>query len=209
MRRPIGIRLAACILSAVVFLSVDYSLRAEPSDDSALRALVPDIQREDIDRDQLLDNLLARLSMTTNPRTATILESAIWAFWLRSESPTIEVLMKQSARAMKDGAHDAALTILDTVIELAPDYAEAWNRRATVYFLEGRYRRSLADLERVLDLEPRHFGALTALGMVRRQMGDRAGAIEAFERALEIAPLLENARRALRAIRPEREGQDI
>jgi len=89
------------------------------------------------------------------------------------------------------------------VITVHPDYAEAWNKRATVYFLLGRYNDSLKDIDKVLELEPRHFGALSGRGMIKRQQGDLAAARAAFEEALSYNPHMESVKRALEEIESE------
>ncbi len=165
-------------------------------------------ERKRIDA-RLLDNLMARLQRSTSQRQAKAIEQTILQLWLRVYSPSVEVLMKQAIRAMNDEKYAPALTLLDTVIELKPDYAEAWNKRATAYFYERDYERSLADIEEVLQLEPRHFGALTGRGLVERARGKKKEALNAFREALEIHPFLEGAKSGVKALAKEVEGERI
>jgi tetratricopeptide (TPR) repeat protein len=122
---------------------------------------------------------------------------------MTSDSPTADALLAQAMKASAANETGAALSILDKVIEVHPNYAEAWNKRATVYFLIGRYNDSIKDIEKVLELEPRHFGALSGLGMIKRQQHDLAGARAAFEEALSYNPHMEGAKRALEEIESE------
>ena len=158
---------------------------------------------------RLLDNLMARLNRSTSETQAKAIEQTIWQLWLRVYSPSVEVLMKQAMRAMKDKQYAPALSLLDTVIELAPDYAEGWNQRATVHFHERDYERSLADIEQVLEIEPRHFGALTGRGLVQRELNKKKEALEAFREALEIHPFLNGAKSAIKGLKKEVEGERI
>ncbi|WP_205042000.1 tetratricopeptide repeat protein [Rhodoligotrophos defluvii] len=159
-------------------------------------------------RADLLDSLFARLHNAQNETSAAVLQEAVAELWSRSGSPTVDVLVKQADQASRKRQFQTALTILDTVVEIAPEFPEAWNKRATVLFLQGDRERALADLERVLELEPRHFGALTALGVVLRAQGDKKEALEAFKRALEINPHLDEAKKAVEQLEREA-GQPI
>ncbi|MGE3876226.1 MAG: tetratricopeptide repeat protein [Parvibaculaceae bacterium] len=151
-------------------------------------------------RAEQLDKLFARLIKSDDPSDAQKLEQSIWSLWMTSDSPTADALLAQAMKASAANETGAALSILDNVIEVHPDYAEAWNKRATVYFLIGRYNDSLADIDKVLELEPRHFGALSGRGMIKRQQGDLAAARAAFEEALGFNPHMEGAKRALEDI---------
>ncbi len=165
-------------------------------------------ERKRIDA-RLLDNLIARLHASTSERQAKAIETTVLQLWLRNYSPSVEVLMKQAITALNDEAHPAALTLLDTVIEIAPDYAEAWNKRATVHYFSQDYERSLADIKQVLELEPRHFGALAGRALVHQAMGDKKAALQSFREAVEIHPFLEGAKSAVKALQKEVEGERI
>jgi tetratricopeptide (TPR) repeat protein len=151
-------------------------------------------------RSEQLDKLFARLVRSTNGAEAQRIEQSIWSLWMTSDSPTADALLAQAMKASAANETATALSILDNVIEVHPDYAEAWNKRATVYFLIGRYNDSLKDIEKVLELEPRHFGALSGRGMIKRQQGDLAAARAAFEEALSFNPHMEGVKRALEEI---------
>lgn len=137
-----------------------------------------------------LDRLFAELRKANSPDEAERSEQAIWRLWMASDSPTAEVLLVQGTRAMENKDYAASHAVFDRLVVAHPGYVEAWNKRATLYFLEGRFAESIADIEKVLDLEPRHFGALAGLGMIRRAQGDRAGALRAFKDALAVNPMM-------------------
>jgi tetratricopeptide (TPR) repeat protein len=145
-------------------------------------------------KEELLDRLFGRLRAAANQAEADVIEKSIWQLWMRSDSPTAELLLQQAMKAMNAKRYDKALDILDAVIDSTPKFSEALNKRATVYYLVGRLDQSLADIDRVLEQEPRHFGALAGLGMIRRDRGDDRGALEAFRQALAINPFLPRVR---------------
>jgi tetratricopeptide (TPR) repeat protein len=153
----------------------------------------------------LLDRLFGQLHAAKDEASAKMIEDAIWKLWSRSGSPTADVLIVQAVRAMEAGQRQTALRILDTIIDDQPTFAEAWNKRATLFYMMGDYDRSLADIAHVLELEPRHFGALTGLGTILNDRGKKAEALKAFRRALSIHPFLEGAKKALQQIEPETE----
>jgi tetratricopeptide (TPR) repeat protein len=95
------------------------------------------------------------------------------------------------------------------VVKLRPDYIEAWNRRATLYYLRNDYAHSLEDIEQVLIREPRHFGALAGLGMIMQDIGDEKRALDAFRKALAINPHLEKVPDLVKSLTEKVEGRDI
>jgi tetratricopeptide (TPR) repeat protein len=160
-------------------------------------------------REAKLDALFATLKIAPNVNAARKAESEIIALWLQSGSDTIDLLMTWSGQAIEQKEYSRALDLLDRVVTLQPDYAEGWNKRATVYYLTDRYSQSIADIERVLVIEPRHFGALSGLGSIFREIGDKKRAIEAYDQALELDPYLENVRKALEELGKDSGGTDI
>lgn len=145
-----------------------------------------------------LDTLFAHLHQPGIPPEPV--EAKIWALWSASDSPTAEVLLTQAQRAIDAGAPAEALSILDRMIVAYPDFAEAWNKRATLYFMMKRYDKSLADIGKVLDLEPRHFGALAGKGMILERQKKYSEARAAFEEALAVNPNLEQVKEALKSL---------
>ena len=151
-------------------------------------------------RGDRLDVLFARLHKAGSEDEAKAAESDIWSLWATSDSPTADVLLQQATRAMNDGAFDASRGILDRLIGAFPDYAEAWNKRATLNFTVGKYDESLADIDKVLALEPRHFGALSGRGLILRHQKKYGEAIDAFNEALAINPNMPSIKDAVKAL---------
>lgn len=113
-------------------------------------------------------------------------------------------------KAAVDGEkYDLAIRLLNAIIEIKPNYVEAWNRRATVFFLKKDYANALADLAKVLTLEPRHFGALTGLGAIMQDLGDDKHALIAFRAALAIDPHLQGVPDKVKTLVVKVDGQDI
>ena len=149
-------------------------------------------------RAEQLDILFASLRKP-GVRSDTV-EQKIWSLWAASDSPTAEVLLQQAVRAVEGRAPAEALSILDRLVGAYPDYAEAWNKRATLYFMMKRDDQALKDIEKVLDLEPRHFGALAGKGVILVRQKKYSAAREAYERALAVNPTLEQVKDALKAL---------
>ena len=100
-------------------------------------------------------------------------------------------------------------SLLDAIVELKPDYVEAWNRRATIYFMKKDYGRALADIRQVLAREPRHFGALSGLGLIMQELGDEKHALEVYRKALAVHPYLERIPDIVKSLTEKVEGRDI
>jgi tetratricopeptide (TPR) repeat protein len=115
-------------------------------------------------------------------------EQGLWLLWTRSGDPAIDELMAQATEAMQSGRHAEAIKILDQVVKKKPDFAEGWNRRATVHYLAGDLQKSIADCDQVLKRNPGHFGALSGLGQIYLQLEDEEAALKWFRRALEVNP---------------------
>ena len=147
-----------------------------------------------------LDQLFARLHRAKSSDAAQGPEHDIWALWMTSDSATADALLGQAARAMNDGAYEPSRRILDTMVQTYPTYAEAWNKRATLNFMEERLDESLADIEHVLALEPRHFGALSGKGLVLRKQKKYSEALAAFQDALAINPNMATIKDAIKAL---------
>jgi tetratricopeptide (TPR) repeat protein len=156
-----------------------------------------------------LDTLFAALKIAPDAESAKAIEERIWALWMVSGSDTCNVLMGRVKAATDDKDYALAIRLLDAIVELKPDYTEAWNRRATLYFLEKDYGHALADLREVLVREPRHFGALSGLGLILQEFGDDKHALEAYRKALAINPHLEHIDEAVKTLSEKVEGRDI
>jgi tetratricopeptide (TPR) repeat protein len=161
------------------------------------------------DRTRGLDFLFGALKAAPDEASAKHVEARIWALLMQTSSDTAALLMSRAKAAMDAKQADVALKLLDAVIKLRPDYVEAWNRRATLYYLQNDYSRSLADIEQVLSREPRHFGALAGLGMIMQDIGDERRALDAFRKALAVNPHLERVPELVKALTEKVEGRDI
>jgi tetratricopeptide (TPR) repeat protein len=163
----------------------------------------------DADRTRGLDFLFGALKAAPDEASAKHVEGRIWALWMQTPSDTAALLMSRAKAAMDAKQADVALKLLDSVIKLRPEYVEAWNRRATIYYLQNDFARSLADIEQVLLREPRHFGALAGLGMIMQDLGDERRALDAFRKALAINPHLERVPELVKTLTEKVEGRDI
>jgi tetratricopeptide (TPR) repeat protein len=156
-----------------------------------------------------LDFLFGALKVAPDAESAKAVEARIWAMWTATTSDTAALLMARAKVAMDGKDTDVALKLLDAVIKLRPDYVEAWNRRATLYYLQNDYAHSMQDIQQVLIREPRHFGALAGLGMILQETGDEKHALDAFRRALAINPYLEKVPDMVKTLTEKVEGRDI
>jgi tetratricopeptide (TPR) repeat protein len=162
-----------------------------------------------VDRTKNLDFLFGALKAAPDDVSAKHVEARIWAIWLQTPSDTAALLMARAKAAVDGQKIDIGIKLLDAVIKLRPDYIEAWNRRATLYYLQNDYGRSLADIQQVLVREPRHFGALAGLGMIMQDIGDEKRALDAYRKALAINPHLEKIPDQVKALTEKVEGRDI
>jgi tetratricopeptide (TPR) repeat protein len=161
------------------------------------------------DRIRGLDFLFGALKVAPDEASAKHVEARIWALWMQTPSDTAALLMVRAKAAMDAQKMDVALKLLDAVIKLRPDYVEAWNRRATVYYLKSDYTHSIEDIEQVLVREPRHFGALAGLGMIMQDLGDDKRALDAFRKALAVNPYLDKVPELVKTLTEKVEGRDI
>ena len=152
------------------------------------------VQRE---KAEALNDLFDELARQAKPSAANRTAKQIWQYWTASGSDSIDLLMGRVSVSMKADQNQIALDLLAQFISLAPDYAEAWNRRATLYFTMKEFGRSISDIEQVLKLEPRHFGALSGLAVILQGIGRDRKALETWYRVLEIYPANEQAQKAV------------
>jgi tetratricopeptide (TPR) repeat protein len=159
--------------------------------------------------DPRLDSLFEQLHQTSDSAEAQLIQSYIWALWVEAHDDGLNRLMDGGTRAMQVGDHNEAIGMFGQLIEVAPDFAEAWNKRATVYYMIGRYDDSIADCMKVLELEPRHFGALSGLGLIYTSMDDKPAALHWFREALRQNPHMDNIRERVEDLAREVEGEAI
>ena len=161
------------------------------------------------EREKTLSDLYALLATSDDEETAKAITDAIERVWLHSGSATIDLLMERSIKAMAEKKVDLALKLLDHVVELAPDFTEAWNRRAYVHFVRNDVQRALGDLRRTLALDPHHFKALDGLGQILREIGQKKAALKAFKELLYVHPYWSGAKQAVDELEREVDGQGI
>jgi len=162
-----------------------------------------------VDRTKNLDFLFGALKAAPDEVSAKHVEARIWAIWHQTPSDTAALLMARAKTAVDAQKVEIAIKLLDSVIKLRPDYIEAWNRRATLYYMQNDYGRSLADIQQVLIREPRHFGALAGLGMIMQEVGDEKRALDAYRKALAVNPHLEKIPDQVKSLTEKVEGRDI
>jgi tetratricopeptide (TPR) repeat protein len=158
--------------------------------------------------DPELDNLFSQLEQAPDSAAAASAEQAIWQHWSDSGSPTVNILLERAAAAESAGDADLAGRFLDQASDLAPDYAEPWNRRANLAYRAEDYRGAIAAIQETLKREPRHFGALAGLGLIYEELGQQRAALEAFRAALAIHPHYETALQGVRRLEPRVDGRD-
>jgi len=161
------------------------------------------------DRTRNLDFLFGALKLAPDDTTAKAIEERIWALWVVSRSDTANLLMMRVKTAIEQKELDLAIELLNAIVKIKPDYIEAWNRRATLYYMKKDYGHSLADIREVLKREPRHFGALSGLGLILQDIGDDKQALEVYRRALAVYPRLQRIPDLVKTLQEKVEGRDI
>jgi tetratricopeptide (TPR) repeat protein len=154
-----------------------------------------------------LDKLFGDLHQAKTSRDPDKIIADIWQIWGSNDSPTAELLIRQGTAAMNAHEFDAAEKTLIQLIESYPNYAEGWNKRATLYFIMGRYDASLTDIQHVLDLEPRHFGALAGKAAILRAQGHTREALGVLRETLAINPHMASVQQSIKEL--EKEQPDI
>lgn len=156
-----------------------------------------------------LKRLYAELAQAKTEQAAEPLSQAIEQVWLQSGSPTVDLLIERATQALGEDDIETSLSLLDAVVEIAPEYAEGWNQRAGLHFLKRDFGRSIEDLRRVLTIDPNHFKAIVSLGLAMQEIGDKKAALRAYRAALRVNPFLDQARQAADELAREVEGQGI
>ena len=157
--------------------------------------------------DPRLPALFERMRSTADPVEARGAEAEIWRIWIESGRDDVDALMREGTVAMQEGRVVEAIGHFGRIVEMAPDFAEGWNKRATAYYLNGDLGESVRDIQRTLALEPRHFGAIAGMGLIFMRRGDPLGALDAFEAVLEIHPHSRGARYRVERLRRVLRGQ--
>jgi hypothetical protein len=167
------------------------------------------IVREAAQRANILDELFKRLAATADADEGKGIAGAIERVWLRSGSDTADLLMSRAVAAVQGKDLPLALELLDKVVAIEPDWAEGWNKRATARFMASDTNGAMADIDHVLKLEPRHFGALSGMGFILEREGLDKRALEVFRHVLTIYPGLPDIKKIVDKLVPEIEGRDI
>jgi tetratricopeptide (TPR) repeat protein len=169
----------------------------------------PPKQLPTVGRTRNLDFLFEALKLAPDDITAKAIEERIWAQWVVSRSDTANLLMSRVRSAIEAQETDLAIELLSNIVKIKPDYVEAWNRRATLYYMKKDYGHSLADIREVLRREPRHFGALSGFGLILQDIGDDKQALEVYRRALAVYPRLQRIPDLVKTLQEKVEGRDI
>ena len=156
-----------------------------------------------------LDGLFAQLKRTPDKRRAKRISDRIWIEWRTSDSRSIDLLTGWARQAMANQKYHRALDLLDQVVVIEPDYAEGWNQRATLHYQMDDYAKSVADIERTLALEPRHYGALAGLASIFTRLNQKERALETWYQVLEIYPAMQSAQTNVLRLEEELAGSGI
>ena len=161
--------------------------------------------------DPRLGELFQQLHDVDSVEDSMPIENLIWSIWAQSDSDTVDLLMEKGLGAIQNRDFDAALTIFNSIVEIKPDFAEGWNKRATLYYLVlmGRHEESLKDIDRVILIEPRHFGALSGAGLVNMALKRPEDALKAFKRALDANPHMPSTQARVKLLKQFIEGRKI
>ena len=199
------------VVMLATLLALAGPVVAEPRED-ALKAL--ENRTDAVARRQGLRTLAAAGTMADVPRIAQALrdpdravrilaEAVLWEIWSRSGDKEIDRLFAAGVQELSEGRWDDAVTTFTKVIARKPEFAEGWNKRATVYYLMGEYQKSLADCDEVMKRNPFHYGALSGYGMIYGQLDQPLRALEFYEQALGVNPNLDGVRNAIEILRDE------
>lgn len=176
-------RVSASIPCLALALGLTASLSAFAAD-----TVITEQPAQESTAKQRIDTLFQQLKRQRDPDQAREISEQIRMEWNDSGSATVNLIMQWANDAIRDKRNGAALDFLDQVTTLKPDYVEGWNRRATLHYTMGNARKSMADINHVLSLEPRHFGALAGMAAILTEASKDTLAMQAWERFLEIYP---------------------
>jgi len=193
--------LAATVAISVAPAGAQSGKRSEPAPRPT--------QAPRLDRTHNLDFLFGALKVAPDDVTAKAIEERIWMLWTASHSDTANLLMTRVKTAIEAKDLELAIKLLDAIVKVKPDYVEAWNRRATIYYMKKDYCHSLADIRQVLKREPRHFGALAGFGLILQDIGDDKQALEVYRRALSLYPRMERIPDLVKTLQEKVEGRAI
>lgn len=203
--RPYGLLLvAACLLGGPAVAQAPAEKPGKPAE-----ARGKHTRPNSPDRTNNLDFLFGALKAAPDEASAKAVEARILALWQASGSDTADLLMNRAKQAVDGKDVELGIRLLDSIVEIRPEYAEAWNRRATLHFMQKDFFASIADLRQVLAREPRHFGAMVGLGMILQEFGEEKMALQVFRRALELHPHLPRIGDLVKTLTEKVEGRPI
>jgi Tfp pilus assembly protein PilF len=153
-----------------------------------------------------IDALFAEVQSTKDAGKGQAATAEIWQHWMKSGRGDIDAMTEQAVEFMSAGALPAARAVLDNIVAQAPGYAEGWNKRATLLYMLGEHDLSLADIDKVLALEPRHFGALAGQGLIHMAAGRWTAALASMRRAVAVNPFLAERETLIPALERKVEG---
>jgi tetratricopeptide (TPR) repeat protein len=205
----IGVLAAVAVAAPLPQLVPGQGSAAHAARVEAASAPAPRPPKSLIQRNKALSDLYARLATADDRQSAKAISASIERLWHFTGSETISLMMERALSALQAKDPELSLRLLDSVVSLAPTFAEGWNRRAYVHYLQKDYGSALADLRRALTLDPNHFKALDGLGNVMRQIGRKDAALVAFRMLLDIHPFWSGAKQAVQELKRDVEGQDI
>ena len=199
----------SAIVVALTAMALASAAEAGPTRADALAALAaPDVEARRVGAATLMDvgtiddaPALVRALRDPDRQVRVLAEGALWAVWSRSGEAAIDDTLEIGVAQMREGQVEASIDTFSEIIRRRPDFAEAWNKRATAYYLLGDWRRSAADCDEVLKRNPQHFGALSGYGMIWLQLDQPTRALERFEAALAVNPNLESVQQTIDALR--------
>ena len=194
-------------LSFLLTIAFTACLTASPGVAPAQTSIAPNAPA--VARPETLDDMFVELRKAKSVAAAGGVADRIKERWTRSDSATVDLLMQWAGEAMDRKEWAAAQDFLDQVVVLKPGFAEGWNRRATLHYLAGNLPKSMADIERTLSLEPRHFGALSGMAAIFMDIGKKEQALAAYRRVLEVYPQLREAQQQVGVLEDELTGSRI
>ncbi|WP_046863119.1 tetratricopeptide repeat protein [Microvirga massiliensis] len=198
-------RLFASSFLAAALMSSGALAQAVPAPETA----GPKAEAPDNPARSSLEDLFDRLGKATDETEAQGIARLIERRWGRSGSDTADLLMSRATEAMHRKDYPLAVELLDRVLVLQPGWAEAWYRRANVFYMLDDPVSAIADIREAVHLEPRHFGAWTGLGHILMSSDDKTRALEAYRRALTIYPQLSTVQDLVKRLAPEVDGLDL
>jgi tetratricopeptide (TPR) repeat protein len=202
-------RVFSLVLAAIVAAAVSAPLTAFAQARRWMDPPSPSTRPPRNDRMHNLDFLFGALKVAPDEDSAKAIADRIWGVWIGSGGDTTNLLISRVRTAIESKDFDLAIQLLDSMIEFKPEYVEAWNQRATVYYMKKDYTRALADLAQVLAREPRHFGALFGVGVIMQEFGDDRRALDVYKRALELDPHMKRVPDLVKTLSEKVEGRDI